>query len=77
MLLWNRNERYSTVGHVLLEPVKVSAGFRVSYDGVRYNELFIATGMMSTSKVFKKYNIQHLCVSFAVDAELKVTFFYE
>ena len=30
LLLWNRKERWSTVGHVLFDPVRVSAGFSVS-----------------------------------------------
>ena len=30
LLLWNRKERWGTVGHVLFDPVRVSAGFSVS-----------------------------------------------
>ena len=30
LLLWNRKERWSTVGHVLFDPVRVSGGFSVS-----------------------------------------------
>ena len=67
LLLWNRKERWSTIEHVLLEPIRVSdsqgfSRFQATWDGVRHNKLLIATGMMSMSNFFFKYNPQNLFV---------------
>ena len=53
LILWNRKERYSTVGHALFKPVRVSASIEIfSLDGVRYSKLPVATAELNTSKFF-------------------------
>ena len=42
------------------QPVRVLAGLKVFWDGVRYNKLLVETDIMGTSKLFLKNIILHV-----------------
>ena len=62
LLLRNRKERWSIVGHVPFNPVRVSAGIELylslSLGWSKINKFSIATGIMSTAIFF--LNRQHV-----------------
>ena len=64
VIIMELKRKKSTVEHVLLEPVSVSRPTRstLAWNGVRYNKLSIATGIMSPSNFFLAKRIFNVCL---------------